>query len=51
MVPVASNTAVITSASTLGSTIGFSAPTISRLPIRELPCSSLSDGIAKIPEK
>ncbi len=30
---------------------GFSAPTISRLPIRELPLSSLSDGMAKIPEK
>ena len=51
MVPVASKTAVITSASTLGSTTGLSAPTISRLPIRELPWPSLRDGIAKMPEK
>ena len=47
---MASNTAVITSARTLGSTTGFSAPMISRLPISDLPFSSLSDGMAKMPE-
>ncbi|MNC31533.1 hypothetical protein D3C75_798560 [compost metagenome] len=51
MVPVASNTAVMTNARTLGNTTGFSAPMISRLPISELPASSFSEGIAKMPEK
>ncbi|CSP76457.1 Uncharacterised protein [Shigella sonnei] len=48
---MASNTAVITSARTLGRTTGFSAPIMSRLPISELPFSSLNEGMAKTPEK
>ena len=49
MVPVASNTAVITNASTLGSTVGWSAPIISRLKIRDLPSSPVRLGIATRP--
>ncbi|MNH35219.1 hypothetical protein D3C79_958880 [compost metagenome] len=49
MVPVASNTAVITSANTLGSTTGFNAPMISRLKISELPLASVRLGMANSP--
>ena len=49
IVPVASNTAVITSASTAGSTAAESAPRISIAPISEAWPGELSEGRANTP--
>lgn len=49
MVPVASNTAVITNASTLGSTAAVSAPRRSIAPISEVWPGALSEGRANTP--